>query len=325
MKAVIAAQPGGPQVLTVVDRPDPDPGPGELLVRVRATAVNRADLLQREGRYPPPPGAPDVLGLELAGEVVRIGDGVERWTPGDRVFAIVAGGGYAELALVPADVAMPIPSTLDWHEAAAVPEVFATAYDNVFTRAGLTAGETLLIHGGSGGVGTAAIQLGVRAGCTVFATGSARRKLDACREIGAAEVIDYTDEDFLARVEDLTGGRGVDVILDVVGGRYLERNLRALATEGRLVIIGLLGGSAAEVDLRRLITKRLRMMGSTLRARSIPEKADVARLMENDVLPGFADGSLRPVIDRVLPLTEVADAHRAMADGEHIGKIVLTL
>lgn len=325
MKAVIAATPGGPDVLTVVQRPDPEPGAGDVLVRVRATAVNRADVLQREGHYPPPPGAPDVLGLEVAGEVLAVGATVMRWQPGDRVFAVVAGGGNAELAVVPADVAMPIPDRLDWHEAAAVPEVFTTAYDNVFTRGGLTAGETLLVHGGSGGVGTAATQLAVRAGCRVLATASTPEKLQACRLLGADAGIDYTTEDFVDRVSDLTDGRGVDVILDVVGARYLAPNLEALATEGRLVIIGLQGGASAEIDLRTVMGKRLRVMGSTLRARSAAEKAVVARRVERDVLPGFSDGSLRPVIDRVLPLDEVAEAHRAMGAGEHVGKIVLSM
>lgn len=324
MKAVVAAAPGGPEVLEIVERPDPEPGPGEVLVRVRATAVNRADLLQREGRYPPPQGASDVLGLEVAGEVASVGDGVDEWQPGDRVFAVVAGGGYAERAVVPAAVAMPVPATLEWHEAAAVPEVFLTAFDNVITRGGLARGETLLVHGGAGGVGTAAIQLAVRAGAHVIVTGSSPAKLDACKALGADGAIDYTREDFVARVHAMTGGRGVDVILDVVGGRYLGRNLQALAMEGRLVVIGLLGGGVGELDLGMLMRRRLRVLGSTLRARSVAEKAAVTAAVVREVLPGFADGSLRPVIDRVVGLGNVAEAHRAMAAGETIGKIVLS-
>lgn len=323
MRAIVAPEAGGPGALQLVELPDPQPGEGELLVRVAATALNRADTLQRMGRYPPPPGASEVLGLELAGVVEQVGSRDTRWQAGDRVCAVLAGGGYAELALVPAEVALPLPDGLDLLSAAAVPEVFSTAYDNLFTRGRLRPGERLLVHGGASGVGTAATQLAVRAGVTVFATASSQRKLDACVELGAAAAIHYEQEDFVTRIDELTDGAGVDVILDMVGGSYLDRNLRALALDGRLVVIGLQGGSSAALAMDRLLTRRLTVMASTLRARTTAQKTAVARAVERDVWPGFADGSLRPVIDRVLTLNEAAQAHAAMEAGEHIGKIVL--
>ena len=325
MRAVVAAWPGGPDVLEVVERPDPRPGPGEVLVRVAATAVNRADLLQRQGRYPPPPGAGDVLGLELAGTVAALGEGVEGWAEGDRVMAVVAGGGYAELAAVPASTLLPVPEGIDLAAAAAIPEVFTTVYDNVFLRASLARGETLLVHGGSSGIGTAAVQLAVRAGARVLVTASSPTKLDAAIALGAERGIDYTDEDFVVAARAATGDRGVDVILDVVGGPYLERNLEALAVEGRLVVIGLQGGARAELDLGLLLRRRLTVAASALRSRSTEEKAALAARVRADVLPGFQDGTLRPVVDRVLPLDQVAEAHRAMESGDHIGKIVLRM
>ncbi len=323
MRAVVASRPGGPEVLEVVERPDPVPGPGEVLVRVAATAVNRADVLQRQGAYPPPPGAPDVLGLECSGTVAALGDGAEGWAPGDRVMAVVAGGGYAELAVVPAATLLPVPAGIDLVDAAAIPEVFTTVHDNVVLRGRLARGETLLVHGAASGIGTAAVQVAVRAGARVLATASSRAKLDAAIALGAAAGIDYTAEDFTAAARDATGGRGVDVILDVVGGPYLARNLDALAVEGRLVVIGLQGGAAAELDLGRVLRRRLTVTGSTLRSRSVEEKAALAARVRADVLPGFADGSLRPVIDRVLDLTDAAAAHRTLESGDHVGKIVL--
>jgi putative PIG3 family NAD(P)H quinone oxidoreductase len=322
-RAVIAPEAGGPEALVFVDRPAPQPGPGELLVRVAATAVNRADLLQRQGFYPPPPGAPDVLGLELAGEVAALGRGVEGWAVGDRVCAVVAGGGYAEEAIVPAAVAMALPPGLDEVSAAAVPEVFTTAWDNLVNRGRLEPGETVLIHGGAGGVGSAAIQLAKRRGCVVLATAGSGEKLQACRDLGADAAISYRDDDFVARARELTGGRGVDVILDVMGAAYLARNLDALALEGRLVVIGLQGGIAAELNLALMMGKRVSVLGSTLRARSVGERAPLARQMVTEVWPGFADGTLRPVIDRILPLDEVRHAHELLAAGEQVGKIVL--
>lgn len=324
MKAITAPEPGGPERLKLVDLPDPEPGPGDLLVQVHATAVNRADLLQRRGHYPPPPGASDVFGLEMAGVVTALGDGVTGWSVGDEACAVLPGGGYAELAVVPAAVAMPLPPGLGLLEAASVPEVFTTAWDNLFNRGRLAAGETVLLHGGASGVGTAAIQLARWRGCDVLVTAGSPRKLEFCAELGAKGGIDYRKEpDFDAPVREMTGGRGADVALDIIGGAYLARNLRCLAIEGRLVIIGLMGGTSAELDLAPLLTRRLTVTASTLRSRSVEEKAALARQLVREVWPGFADGSLRPVIDRLLPLDQAADAHAAMEAGEHIGKIVL--
>jgi putative PIG3 family NAD(P)H quinone oxidoreductase len=327
MRAVLAPEPGGPDALVLADLPDPRPGPGELLVRVAAAGVNRADVLQRRGLYPPPPGASEVLGLEAAGEVVDVGPAGGaplRHRIGDRVCAVLAGGGCAELAVVPDVVALPWPPGLDAVGAGAVPEVFATAFDNLVVRGALRPGEVALVHGGSSGVGTAAIQLARRAGCRVLVTASTPEKLAACADLGADAGIAYRDEDVVARVRELTDGRGVDVILDIVGGPYLDANLRSLAVEGRLVVIGLQGGARAELDLGRVLTRRLRVLGSTLRARSTEEKAALARRVEAEVWPGFADGSLRPVVDSVLSLEEVARAHERMESSAHIGKIVLT-
>ena len=322
-RVVIAPEPGGPDALVFVERPAPVPGPGELLVRVRATAVNRADVLQRRGFYPPPPGAPDVLGLELAGEVIGLGPDVTGWSVGDGVCAVVAGGGYAEEALVPAAVALPLPAGCDAVSAAAVPEVFTTAYDNLINRGRLRAGEAVLVHGGAGGVGTAAIQLAKRLGRTVYATGGSPEKLAACLDLGADAAIHYQEEDFVERVRQLTGGRGVDVILDVMGASYLPRNLDTLAPEGRLVVIGLQGGVVGELNLGLVLMKRLTVLGSTLRARTVKERAPLTAQLVGDVWPGFADGSLRPIIDRILPLDSVREAHELMESGALIGKVVL--
>ncbi|MPZ72969.1 MAG: zinc-binding dehydrogenase [Nitriliruptorales bacterium] len=325
MRAVIAPEPGGPEALQIVDRPELSPGRGELLVRVAGSAVNRADLLQRKGLYPPPEGATDVLGLEAAGAVAAVGDGVEGWSEGDGICAVLPGGGYAEQALVPAVVAMPLPPGLSPVEAAAVPEVFATAYDNVFRRGRLLAGETVLIHGGASGVGTATIQLAKRSGCRALVTAGSRERVDQCVELGADGGVVYRDDDWSKTVLEMTDGRGVDVVLDIVGGPYLRANLRCLATEGRLVIIGLMGGAKAEIDLSVLLSRRVAVMGSTLRARSTEEKAPLARRLVSDVWPGFGDRSLRPVIDRVLPLAAIAEAHTALEAGDVFGKIVLDI
>ena len=328
MKAVVAPEPGGPEVLTFVDRPDPVPGPGEILVRVHATGLNRADLMQRQGLYPPPPDADDVLGLEMAGVVAEVGPAGQvtagpGFSVGDRVCAVLASGGYAEFVVVPAAHALPVPDDLDWLGAAAVPEAFATAWDNVFTRAELQSGETLLIHGGSSGVGTALVQLARRAGARVCVTASSEAKLAACAELGAACLIDYTQQDFVEEVRRFTDGRGADVILDMVGAAYLERNVAALATEGRLTVIGLQRGRKGTLDMGRVLARRLRIMGSTLRARSREEKGTVAQQLRAHVWPGFSDGSLHPVVHAVYDWTEVQDAHRAMEAGGHIGKLVL--
>lgn len=323
MRAVIAPEPGGPEALKLVDVREPEPGPGEVLVRVAATALNRADLLQRQGLYRPPPGASDVLGLELAGIVAALGPGVEDWETGDEVMAVVGSGGYGELAAVPASCLLPVPAGMALVEAAAIPEVFTTVYDNVFLRGRLAAGETLLVHGGSSGIGTAAIQLARRAGARVLVTASSPAKLEAARDLGAHLGINYTRQDFVDAVREATGGRGVEVILDVVGGSYLARNLDALAIEGRLVIIGLQGGARAEINLGQMLARRLTVAASSLRARPVEEKAALATALRRDVLPGFDDGTLHPVIHRTLSLDDVVEAHRLMESGDHIGKIVL--
>lgn len=323
MRAVIAPQPGGPDALRLVELPDPVAGTGEVLVRVAATAVNRADVMQREGHYPPPPGASDVLGLELSGRIETLGDGVEGWAVGEHVMAVVASGGYAELAAVPAGCLLPVPGALEVIEAAAIPEVFTTVYDSVFVRGRLAVGETLLVHGGSSGIGTAAVQLARHAGAQVLVTASSGEKLDAARQLGAADGFDYTAQDWVALARAATGDHGVDVVLDVVGAPYLGRNLEVLAVEGRLVVIGLQGGATAELDLGLMLRRRLSVMASSLRARSVEEKAALAARMRTDVLPGFEEGALRPVVDRVLDLADIAEAHRVVEAGEHIGKVLL--
>jgi putative PIG3 family NAD(P)H quinone oxidoreductase len=323
MRAVVFDQPGDADVLHVADVPEPTAAPGEVVLRVRATAVNRADLLQRRGFYPPPPGASSILGLEAAGEVESTGEGVDGWSPGDRACALLAGGGYAEKVAVPALQLMRVPDSIDMIAAGGIPEVFLTAHDNLLTRGRLRRGETVLIHGGAGGVGTAAIQIAKRVGARVVVTAGSAERLRRCRELGADEGIDHREEDFVARLAEITGGRGADVILDVIGAAYLERNLQALARDGRLVVIGLQGGVRAEIDLNAMLSRRLSLIATTLRSRPVEQKAEIVRRGAADLLPGLADGSLRPVIDRVLPLDRAAEAHRAMEAGEPVGKIVL--
>jgi len=325
VKAIVVDSPGDPEVMHLAEVPDPSPGPGEVLVRAHATAVNRADTLQRRGFYPPPPGASEIIGMEVAGEVAGLGEGVDGWTVGDRVMALLAGGGYAELVAIPAGQLMPVPQGMSWTDAAAIPECFLTAHDNLFTRGRLTAGETVLIHGGGGGVGTAAIQLAHRAGARVLVTAGSAGKLERCRELGADAGINHREEDFVVRARELTGGDGVDVILDVMGASYLARNLDALAIEGRLVIIGLQGGTISDIDLNAMLRRRLTVIATTLRGRPVEQKAEIVRRFVEDGLEGFAGGSLRPVVDRVLPLAEAAAAHRAMEAGENVGKLVLAV
>jgi putative PIG3 family NAD(P)H quinone oxidoreductase len=325
VKAIVVDEPGDPEVMRLGEVADPVAGPGEVLVRVRATAVNRADTLQRRGLYPPPPGAPEIIGMEAAGDIDAVGDGVDGWHVGDEVCALLSGGGYAERVAVPAGQLIPIPEGMSWTEAAAIPEVFLTAHDNLVTRGRLAAGETVLIHGGGGGVGTAAIQLAHRAGARVLATAGSAEKLRRCRELGADAGINHREEDFVARARELTGGGGVDLVLDVMGASYLARNLEALAPDGRLVIIGLQGGASAGIDLNLLLRRRLTVIATTLRGRSAGQKAEIVRRFVDDALPGFEDGSLRPVVDRVLPLAEAAAAHRAMEAGDNVGKIVLVV
>ena len=323
VRAVVVAEPGGPEQLRIVDRPAPEPGPDDVLVAVRATSVNGADLLQRKGGYPPPEGATDILGLEAAGEVVEVGDRVTSCTVGDRVCGLLPGGGYAEFAVLPAGLVLPLPDQIDWTQAGGLAEVFATAHDNMLTRGRLTAGETVLIHGIASGVGTAATQLAVRAGARVLGTASTHAKRRAAEDLGANATIDYTSEDFVDRVDELTEGRGVDVVLDIVGGPYLQRNLDVLSLEGRLVVVSVIGGPQAELSLRQLMVRRLTITASTLRARSVEEKTAVSDALRRDVLPGFADGSLRVVVDSVHDLDHVADAHRALEAGTHVGKVIV--
>lgn len=326
MRAVIAPEPGGPDALVLTELPDPVAGPGQLLVEVAATAVNRADVLQRKGFYPPPPGAPDTLGLELSGTVVGVGEGVEGWAFGDAMCAIVAGGGYASMAVVDATTAMPLPPGVGLIEAAAVPEVFSTAYDALVVQAGLAAGETALLHGGSSGIGTAGIQLCGMVGAEAVVTVGSEEKAEACRALGAALAIDYKAvDDFAAAIREARDGRGVDVVLDIIGGSYLAQNLSVLDEDGRMVIIGLMGGAKAEIDLAAVMRKRLAVRGSTLRARSVAAKSSLAERMVAEVWPGFADGSLAPVIHSTFALEDVAEAHALMESSDHIGKILLVV
>ena len=321
MRAVIVTEPGGPEALTVVDLPDPEPGPGEVLVKVAATAVNRADTMQRQGFYPPPPGASDVLGLECSGTVAALGEGVTGWAVGDEVCALLTGGGYAELVAVPAGQLMPVPDGIDLVSAGSIPEVACTVWSNVFLIAGLQPGERLLVHGGSGGIGTFAIQLASAMSATVFATAGTAEKLAACADLGADVTINYREEDF---VEVLRQAGGADVILDNMGAKYLGRNVEALATEGRLVVIGMQGGTKGELDLGLLMRKRGAVIATTLRSRPAEEKAVIAASVVEHVWPLVADGQVRPIVHTTMPLDRVADAHRLMEESSHIGKIVLT-
>ncbi len=323
MHAVVVTEPGDPDVLRWLEVPDPVPGPGEVVIEVAASGVNRADLMQREGHYPPPPGAPPYLGLECSGRVRSLGDGVTGWRPGDEVCALLAGGGYAEQVVVPAGQLLPLPGKVDMTEAAAFPETACTVYANVFQLAGLTSGETLLVHGGSSGISTMAIQLGKAFGARVACTAGSPEKLARCRELGADVAINYREEDFVAALLDATGGAGADVILDIMGASYLARNLAALATGGRLVIIGRQGGSRAEIDLGVLQGKRASVHATTLRARPANEKAAVVAAVRDHVWPLIDAGKVAAVIDRILPMSQAAQAHRAVAASEHIGKIVL--
>jgi NADPH:quinone reductase len=323
MRAVLAEGGGGPEILKVVTRPVPQPGPGEVLVRVAAAGVNRPDVLQRQGGYPPPPGAPDILGLEFAGEVVAAGRDAARFALGTPVMGLVAGGGYAEYAIVHETNALPIPQGLSPTEAGGIPETYFTVWTNVFERGRLRPGETLLVHGGTSGIGTTAIQLAKAFGASVIATAGSAEKCAACRTLGADHAVDYRRQDFVKAVKDATGGRGADVILDMVGGSYIPRNYEAAAQDGRIVQIAFLEGSTVEVDFRRLMLKRLTHTGSTLRARSVVEKAAIAQALEREVLPLLAQGRCRPVMDSTYPLAEAAEAHRRMESGAHVGKIVL--
>jgi putative PIG3 family NAD(P)H quinone oxidoreductase len=326
MRAVVITDPGGPEVLTLGEAPDPEPGPGEVVLDVAATAVNRADLLQRQGFYPPPPGASDVLGLECSGTVAAVGPDVERWQVGDEVCALLAGGGYAELVVVPAGQVMRVPAGVPLVEAAALPEVACTVWSNLVMTAGMRKGETLLVHGGAGGIGSFAIQLGKALGVTVLTTAGTEEKRAFCWDLGADVAIDYHDDgpdgDWVAVVRE---HGGADVILDNMGAKYLARNVDALATSGRLVIIGMMGGTKAELDINALLRKRGAVIATALRSRPLGEKAAICAEVVEHVWPLIADGSVVPVIHARLPLAEVETAHRLMEDSGHVGKIVLTL
>jgi putative PIG3 family NAD(P)H quinone oxidoreductase len=323
MTVIEIAGAGGPDVLRPARRPVPRPGRGEVLIRVRAAGVNRPDVLQREGRYPPPAGASDVPGLEVSGTVVAVGERVPEWQSGDEVCALVAGGGYAEYCVAPAPQVLPVPKGLDVVDAAAIPETFFTVWTNVFERGRLVSGESLLVHGGSSGIGTTAIQLGSAFGARVFATAGTPEKCTACERLGAERAIDRKQEDFVAVVRQLTEGKGVDVVLDIVGGDYVPRNLAALAIEGRLVQIAFLRGSRAEVDLLPVLQRRLTITGSTLRPRTVEQKGAIARALRASVWPLLESGLVKPVVHARFALDEAAAAHRLMESNAHFGKIVL--
>jgi putative PIG3 family NAD(P)H quinone oxidoreductase len=313
-------------VLEWTEVPDPTCGPGEVVVDVAATAVNRADLLQRQGNYPPPPGASSVLGLECSGIVSEVGEGVTGWRVGDEVCALLAGGGYAERVAVPAGQLLPRPSGVELATAAALPEVTCTVWSNVFMLAGLRRGDTFLVHGGSSGIGTMAIQLAVRAGARVLTTAGTAAKLEFCRELGAEVGINYRDEDFVERVREETDGSGVDVVLDNMGAKYLARNVAALATGGRLVCIGMQGGTKAELDLGQLMRKRAAVHATTLRSRPTGGpggKAEIVEAVRREVWPDVERGVVRPIVDRRLPMARAGDAHRVVESSEHIGKVLL--
>ena len=325
MRCVEIREPGGPEVLELVERPDPVPGPGEVLIGVIAAGVNRPDVLQRRGAYPPPRGASDLPGLEVSGTILDVGEGVPATRIGEAVCALVPGGGYATRCVAATELSLPVPDGLDIVSSAGLPETCFTVWSNVFDRGRLAAGETALFHGGSSGIGTTAIQMAAARGARVIVTAGSDEKCHACLELGAFAAINYRERDFVDEIRRLTGGRGVDLILDIVGGSYVPRNLSALAMDGRLVQIGLMEGPPeAPVDFRKILGRRLTLTGSTLRARSVAEKAVIARAVTAEVWPMVADGRVRPVVHRTFPLAEAAAAHRVMETSEHIGKILLT-
>lgn len=326
MKAIsIEGKGGGPEVLKPETRPVPRPGQGELLIRVAASGVNRPDVLQRKGNYPPPPGASDIPGLEIAGEVVETGPGASRFKAGDKAMALVTGGGYAEYCIADERAALPFPEGFDAVQAASLPETFFTVWQNVFVRGGLKSGESFLVHGGSSGIGVTAIQLAKAFGAKVYATAGTAEKCAACVALGADRAINYREEDFVAALKAETGGKGVDLILDMVGGDYVERNIQAVAEEGRIHQIAFQTGSKVTVDLMRLMLKRVTLTGSTLRPRTMEVKGALARGLEEQVWPLLARGQVKPVIDSTFPLDQASEAHRRMETNNHIGKIILTI
>ena len=325
MTVVEIAAPGGPEQLKPARRAVPKPGNQEVLVRVAAAGVNRPDVMQRQGRYPPPAGASDLPGLEIAGEIVALGAGVSGLSIGDKVTALLAGGGYAEYAVAAAPLCLPVPSGISMVEAAAIPETFFTVWTNLFDRGRCKAGDNVLVHGGTSGIGTTAIQLAAAWGARVFATAGSEDKARACERLGAARGINYRTEDFVEVIRAATAGAGIDVTLDMVAGNYVARNLEIAALEGRVVTISLLGGSRAEVNMGVILTKRLTLTGSTLRSRTVAQKAEVAEAVRKNVWPLLAAGRVRPVIHATFPLADAGEAHRLMETSNHIGKIVLTV
>jgi putative PIG3 family NAD(P)H quinone oxidoreductase len=324
MLAIKITEFGGPDVLRPIEVPTPAPGAGEVLIRTHAAGVNHPDMVQRAGRYPPPPRVTDIPGLEIAGEIVAVGAGCARWRVGDRVCALVAGGGYADYCTAPEPQCLPIPRGLDMVQAAALPETFFTVWTNVFERGALTAGETILIHGGAGGIGTTAIQLARVFGATVLTTAGSPEKCRLCLDLGAARAINYRTEDFVEAVKASTAGAGANVILDILCGEYMTRNLRSLAYDGRLVIIALQGGAKAEIDFRHVLARRQTITGSSLRPRTPAQKGAIAAALEEKVWPLLESGSVRPIVTRTLRLDQAADAHRHLESGAHQGKVVLT-
>ncbi|MEV5953077.1 NAD(P)H-quinone oxidoreductase [Streptomyces sp. NPDC051987] len=323
MYAITIPEPGGPEALVWEEVPDPVPGAGEVLVEVVAGAVNRADILQRQGNYNPPPGASAYPGLECSGRIAAIGPAVSGWSVGDEVCALLAGGGYAEKVAVPAGQLLPVPEGLDVKQAAALPEVACTVWSNVFMIAHLRPGETLLVHGGSSGIGTMAIQLGKAIGAKVAVTAGTKEKLDFCAELGADILVNYREQDFVAEVKQATDGAGADVILDNMGAKYLDRNVQALAVNGRLAIIGMQGGAKAELNIGALLAKRCAISATSLRARPLAEKTAIVAAVREHVWPLIAQGHVRPVVDREVPMADAARAHRAVEASEHIGKVLL--
>ena len=325
MRAVVITEPGGPEVLEWREVPDPVPAYGEVLVRVAASAVNRADLLQRQGLYPPPRGGSAYPGLECSGTVAALGDGVTGWSVGDTCTALLSGGGYAELVAVPAGQLMPVPQGLDLVTAAALPEVACTVWSNVVMDAGLRAGDVLLVHGGAGGIGTFAIQAGAALGARVAVTAGSAEKLERCRELGAEILVNYREADFVEVVKAATDGRGADVVLDNMGAKYLGRNVDVLATNGRIQVIGMQGGTTGELDLGRLMSKRAQVRATTLRARPTAEKSEICARVAAEAWPLVESGAIVPVVDRVLPMPDAAEAHRVVTDSEHVGKVLLAV
>ena len=325
MRAIEVTRPGGPDVLVEAERPKPSPAAGEVLVKVAAAGINRPDVMQRMGQYPPPPGVTDIPGLEIAGVVEQLGSGVDEWRAGDRVCALVAGGGYAEYCVAPTPQCLPVPANVDVVHAAAIPETFFTVWTNAFDRGRLKAGESLLVHGGSSGIGTTAIQLGHAFGSRVFATAGSAEKCAACERLGAERAINYREQDFVAVVKEATGGKGVDVVLDIVGGDYFARNMDALGMDGRLVSIAVQNGVKTTINILTMMQRRLTLTGSTLRTRSIAEKGAIATALRQHVWPLLKSGSVSPVIYATFPLRAAANAHRVMESGAHVGKLVLVV